>query len=118
LTAPTTEGVVGQAARDGTTTLYRAVKPDELADLQEVGPYRVPPGGAEGKRFFYTPEQVSNFAQLTGDQPYTTTSVEASAAEPMAGEAYAPLGEGQAVFFATPDVPSGPVTIFNYSVLP
>src|SRR6266542_3746750 len=38
----------GVAAEEG-TTIYRAVGPNELADLQNLGRYRVPPGGTEGK---------------------------------------------------------------------
>lgn len=56
-----------RAAKEG-TTLYRAVGPNELADLQNLGRYRVPPGGAEGKYFFETPEQASNFAPHDGRQ--------------------------------------------------
>jgi len=100
------------------TTLYRAVGADELADLQSVGRYRVPPGGTEGKYFFPSPEQVSNFARMMGDQPYTTTSVRVSPAELSRGAPIHPVGEGPAYFFDTPAVPSGPVEIWNRSVLP
>ena len=106
-----------EAAEEG-TTLYRAVGPDELADLQNLGRYRVPPGGAEGKYFFDTPEQASNFARMMGDKPYTTTSVRVSRSELTRGDRINPAREGPGYFFRTPDVPSGPVTTFNRSVLP
>jgi hypothetical protein len=52
-------------------------------------------GRAEGKHFFETPEQASDFARMMGDKPYMTTSVRVS-----------------------PSEPAGAVTIFNHSVLP
>ena len=105
------------AAKSG-TTLYRAVGPDELADLQKLGRYRVPPGGTEGKYFFETSEQASNFARMMGDKPYTTTSVRVPRAGLGKGDRINPAREGPGYFFRTPDMPSGPVTIFNRSVLP
>lgn len=105
-------------ARGGGRTLYRAVGPDELADIQAAGRYRVPAGRTEGKYFFETPEQASNFARMIGDQPYTTTSVRISPSQLGGGQPINPAGEGPGYFFSTPNVPSGPVTIFNYSVLP
>lgn len=106
------------AARGGGRTLYRAVGPDELADIQAAGRYRVPSGGTEGKYFFETPEQASNFARMMGDQPYTTTSVRVSPSQLGRGQPINPAREGPGYFFNAPDVPSGPVTIFNYSVVP
>jgi hypothetical protein len=105
------------AAEEG-TTIYRAVGPNELADLQNLGRYRVPPGGAEGKYFFETPEQASNFARMMGDKPFTTTSVGVSPSELARGDRINRAREGPGYFFRAPDVPSGPVTIFNNSVLP
>jgi len=103
---------------DNGRTLYRAVGADELADIQAAGRYRVAEGMSEGKYFFETPEQASSFARQMGDQPYTTTSVTVSPPVMSAAQPINPAGEGPGFFFATPDVPSGPVTIFNYSVLP
>ena len=107
----------GVAAEGGGITLNRAVGPDELADIQALGKYRVPAGGTEGKYFFETPQQASNFARMMGDQPYTTTSVTVSPAQMGLGQSVNPVGEGPGFFFSTPDVPSGQVTIFNHSVL-
>lgn len=91
---------------------------DELADLQKLGRYRVPPGGAEGKYFFESPQQASNFARMMGDKPYTTTSVWVPRAGLGRGDRINPVREGPGYFFRTPDVPSGPITIFGRSVLP
>jgi RHS repeat-associated protein len=105
------------AAAEG-TTIYRAVGPNELSDIRNVGRYRVRPGGVEGKYFFERPEQASNFARMAGDKPYTTTSVRVSPSELARADLIDPVREGRAYFFRTPFVPAGPVTIFNYSVLP
>jgi hypothetical protein len=104
------------AARTATaeaTTLYRAVGTAELADIQALGRYRVVPGGTEGKYFFKTAEQASNFGHMMGDQPYVTTSVRVSPAELGRGQAINPAGEGPGYFFSTPHVPAGPVTIIK-----
>ncbi|MCP5443160.1 MAG: hypothetical protein H6968_09020 [Chromatiaceae bacterium] len=111
-------GKVTRSGSGGGRTLYRAVGPGELADLQAKGQYRVPAGGTEGKYFFETPEQTSNFARMMGDQPYTTTSVRVSPSELSRGQAINPAREGPGYFFDTPDLPAGPVSIHNHSVLP
>jgi hypothetical protein len=105
-------------AAEGGATLYRAVGAHELQDIEKVGAYRVAAGGTEGKYFFNSPEQASNFARMMGDQPYTTTSVRVPAGQLAHGHPINPAGEGPGYFFPTPHVPSGPVTIFNHSVLP
>jgi hypothetical protein len=74
--------------------------------------------GTEGKYFFETPEQASNFARMMGDAPYTTTSVRISPTELGRGQPIRPAGEGPGYFFPTPHVPFGPVTIFDFSVVP
>jgi hypothetical protein len=119
--AAAAEASAGNAARGGggaSTTLYRGVGPNELADLRQVGQYRVAAGGAEGKYFFKTPEQVSNFARMMGDKAYTTTSVEVSPVQLARGQAVNPAGEGPGYFFPTGNLPTGSVSIFNFSVLP
>jgi len=108
----------GVAAGEG-ATLYRAVGARELADIEAAGfRYRVPAGGVEGKYFFRTPEQASNFARMMGDQPYTTTSVRVFPAELARATPINPAGEGPGYFFSTPDVRTGTVTIWNYWVVP
>lgn len=112
-------GALRSTAARGATTLYRAVTSRELADIgANAGRYRVAAGGTEGKYFFKTPEQASNFARMMGREPYTTTSIRVSPRELARGQLVNPAREGPGYFFSTPDVPSGPVTIFNLSVLP
>ena len=57
--------------------LYRAVEPDELADIVGTGAYRTVPG-LEGKYFFPTQGQADDFAALMTKAdiggPYCTTS--------------------------------------------
>jgi hypothetical protein len=107
----------GVAAKGG-KTLYRAVGPEELADIQKVGGYRVKSGMAEGKYFFDTPEQASNFARMMGKQPYTTTSVRVSGSNLAKGQRINPAKEGPGYFFDTSDVPWGTVRVWDRSVLP
>jgi hypothetical protein len=100
------------------TVLYRGFGPNELRSVQEAGKYAAKIGGTEGKYFFKTPEQVSNFARMMGDKAYTTTSVEVSASELAGGHAISPAGEGAGYFFPAGQLPAGPVTIWDFSVLP
>lgn len=64
-----------------TTTLYRAVGPDELADIQNTGEL-INRGSAEGKYFTDSAESASSYAKQAvksfGDQPYTTVKTEIS----------------------------------------
>jgi hypothetical protein len=105
-------------AAEGGATLYRAVQAGELADIEEFGAYRALSGQTEGKYFFDTPEQASNFAKMSGDAPYTTTSVNVSDAELSLGQRINPAGEGPGYFFPTPNIPPGSVNIFHFSVVP
>ncbi len=107
-----------KVAGGGKTALYRAVGPNELEDIKSLGRFRVKRGGTEGKYFFNTPEQASNFARMVGDKPYTTTSTLVSPSQLAKGQFINPAREGPGRFFSTPDVPSGPVNIFDRSVLP
>jgi RHS repeat-associated protein len=63
------------AADISMTTLYRAVGPDELADVQNTGQL-INRGSAEGKYFTTSAEHASDYAQKAvrgfGDPPYTT----------------------------------------------
>lgn len=72
--------VIGASAGAGkiakrTTTLYRAVSPSELADIQKTGRL-INRGSAEGKYFTNSAEHASEYAKQAvkafGDQPYTT----------------------------------------------
>ena len=60
-------------------TLYRAVQPDELADIQRTGRF-VNRGSAEGKYFSLTGEGTSGYAkqavQAFGDPAYTLVTTQ------------------------------------------
>ncbi|MFD2256890.1 RHS repeat-associated core domain-containing protein [Luteolibacter algae] len=62
-----------------TTTLYRAVGPDELADISQTGQL-INRGSAEGKYFTTSAEHASDYAQQAvrrfRDPPYTTIMTE------------------------------------------
>jgi hypothetical protein len=66
--------IAGLAATKQTTVLYRAVGPDELADIQLVGALRNF-GSAEGKYFTTSAEAAASYAKQAvkgfGDAPYT-----------------------------------------------
>ena len=61
------------------TTLYRAVKPEELVDIQEMGAF-VNRGFAEGKYFSTTTQGASSYAKQAyygfGDPPYTLVTTQ------------------------------------------
>ena len=65
----------GKVPKRGTTTLYRAVGPDELSDIQRTGQL-INRGSAEGKYFTSSSEHASDYARQAvrafGDPPYTT----------------------------------------------
>lgn len=84
LSGPAMEGNVGFwqssfAAKGGTTPLWRAVKPEELADIQAQGIFRNL-GSAEGKYFSTTAEGAASYAKQAvkgfGDPPYTLIKTE------------------------------------------
>jgi hypothetical protein len=59
------------------TEVYRAVPPNELADIQLTGTYRLLPGGGEVKYFYPSIEQaykVQTLFRNLGNQKYTVTS--------------------------------------------
>lgn len=66
-------------AGEATTTLYRAVGPDELSDIQNTGEL-INRGSAEGKYFTSSSADASSYAQQAvsafGDAPYTTVKVD------------------------------------------
>ena len=67
------------AAKEGTTPLWRAVKPGELADIQAQNAFRNL-GQAEGKYFSTTPEGAASYAKQAfygfKDPPYTLIKTE------------------------------------------
>jgi hypothetical protein len=97
--------------------LYRSVSPDELADIQRAGRYRLN-RGSEGKRFFPTFEQASRFSwliQKIDRRPYTVTSIEVDLAALRNVESFAPATEGPAIFLGSP--PAGRPTVHTYTGL-
>ena len=71
----------GLSAARGTSTLFRAVGPDELADIQSTGALRSI-AGLEGKYFTTSAEAASSYARQAvrafGDPPYTIIRVNVS----------------------------------------
>ena len=65
---------VAKGANDEVVDLYRAVMPDELANIQNTGKF-INRGSAEGKYFTTSAEQASDYARQAvrafGDPPYT-----------------------------------------------
>ena len=65
---------VSTTPSENSLTLYRAVQPDELADIQRTGQF-INRGSAEGKYFSLTGEGASSYAKQAvesfGDPPYT-----------------------------------------------
>lgn len=105
----------GAGAGDDVTRLYRAVEPDELADIMGTGVYRTPAGGAEGKYFFPTQAQAENFASMMskgGRGPYCITSgcIPTSALQNV--DRISPAGEGTAYF-----VPREVLPYFNNIII-
>lgn len=62
-------------------------------------------GHTEGKHFFKSPEQASNYAKTIGDKPYTTTPVKVSPGTLVNGQPINPAGEGPGYFFQTEHIP-------------
>lgn len=66
---------------EGTTSLYRAVSPSELADIKSTGQF-INRGSALGKYFSTTPEGAASYAKQAvsafGDEPYSMVSTEIS----------------------------------------
>jgi hypothetical protein len=101
-----------EEAVQGGTTLYRAVEPGELADIQASGgAYRVPEGIGNGKYFYPTQEQAANFSNLNPGRSYTITSAQfpnSILSQSWSGRI---AGEGPPYFIPGQYFPYGPVTI-------
>lgn len=82
--------------------IYRAVEPDELADLVGSGQYRNIPGIGHGKYFFPTRQQADAFAEMMTKRgmggPYCTTSGCIPADLLRQIERITPAGEGAAYY--------------------
>ena len=98
-------------AEDVGTTLFRAVEPGELSDIEASGVYRVPEGMAEGKYFYPTEEQAANFARMNPGREYTLTHSQFPSGV-LKGSWYGTIGgEGPAYFIPSEYFPRGPVSI-------
>lgn len=68
-------------AASGVTMLYRAVNPEELADIQATGQF-INRGSAMGKYFSTSPQGVASYARQAvsalGDEPYAMVSTRIS----------------------------------------
>jgi hypothetical protein len=77
-----TVGCALAAGGGGTTTLFRAVKDGELADIEATGAFRTPAGMAEGKYFSTTAEGAATYGKEAygawpHEGPYTLIRTEA-----------------------------------------
>jgi len=108
--APEDDEAVLAAEEEG-TTLFRAVEPGELSDIQASGAYRVPEGIGGGKYFYPTQEQAANFARLNPGRSYTLTSSQFP--EDVFGASWHDTigGEGPAHFIPREFFPHGPVNV-------
>lgn len=114
-------GSISNAAKEGTTTLYRTVLQNELDDIAVTGAYRLPQGHAEVKGFFSTAEEAAGFARkmfqrAPGEGPYTITSITVPNSFLRGSQWQSIAGEGNAMFLRT--MPSGPVKVFTFSPNP
>lgn len=98
------------AAEEG-ITLFRAVEPGELADINATATYRVPEGMGEGKYFYPTQEQAANFARLNPGRSYTLTSSTFPNSVLEGSYSGTVSGEGTIRFIPSQYFPHGPVNI-------
>jgi len=94
--------VAAEEGASGGTQLFRVTGPDETADINATGGYRVPEGGTEGKYFYPTEEQANAMAGKMAAQGYPSPlSLTSGYASPdvLGGfDSIAPAGEGPAYF--------------------
>lgn len=90
------------APRAPVERIYRAVEPDELADLMGSGQYRNIPGIGDGKYFFPTHAQAEAFADMMTKRgmggPYCVTSGCIPANVLRQVDRISPAGEGAAYY--------------------
>jgi hypothetical protein len=96
-------------AQEAEKQIFRAVGPEEAADIAEEGAYRNP-FGLEGKYFFPTQVQAENIAAMFTKAgiggPYTLTSGLIAQSVLDGAEAVSAAGEGAAFFLRTAQLPS------------
>lgn len=114
--------VMTSSADEGLECLYRAVGPDELADIMSSGQFRSIPG-LEGKYFTTSPQAASNYAQQAvrafGDEPYTIVSTNAPTSV-VNQPGISAIVDGGIPAYVIPNssLPGLTPTIWNYSPLP
>ncbi len=89
-------------ATGGSQRIFRAVEPDELADLVGSGQYRNIPGIGDGKYFFPTKQQADAFDEMMVKRnmggPFCTTSGCIPSNLLRQVERITPAGEGAAYY--------------------
>jgi hypothetical protein len=108
--------VSAAAGSDELVEIFRAVGPNELADIRLTGHYR--PGGisVNGKYFYPTAQQVTNFVEMASRtkllaKPYTMSSTIVRRSD--LPKPIDPVKEGLAYFFEADKIPQGAVKIFE-----
>ncbi|HYO56161.1 kelch repeat-containing protein [Archangium sp.] len=116
----------GKAANGGgekLVDLYRAVGPDELADIRATGAFRTLPGVAEGKYFTTSAEAAASYARQAvksfGDAPYTIVHTQAPESVLRMPDVYASVDRGiPAYVIPINALPGLQPQILNYSPVP
>lgn len=102
-------GTAAKGVSTATTTVFRAVGPEELASIRAVGGYTPGPGNI-GKYFYPTQAQAESLAarytELGIGGPYTITSGKVPTALLDDVDAIYPAGEGPAWFIHNEQLPS------------
>lgn len=114
---------IGNKISDAAITLYRAVLPQELADITATEAYRILPGQTEVKYFFTTAEDASSFARNMyfrnpSEGSYFITSMRVSQSELAQANVQYIAGEGTAVIYEGWAIPQNPITIMNSAPIP
>jgi RHS repeat-associated protein len=114
---------LSKKAEDPLVDLYRAVGPDELADIQKLDAFRNPIG-IEGKYFTKTGEEAASYARQAvegfGDAPYTIvkTQIPQSMLEQAGSFAEVDVGRIGAHVLPTDVLPGLKPEILNFSPYP
>jgi RHS repeat-associated protein len=114
---------LGEQVLKGETTLYRAVKSGELADIDANGVYQSLPGQVEGKYFYTSADDAARFGRdmyriNTFEGPYTITSTTVPNLALQPASELTLLGEGNAVFLPSSSLPNTAVQILSSSPIP
>jgi len=84
-----------QAAKGGSRRLYRAVEPEEVADLRATGQFRPSPTGSESKYFYGSRKEAARFARAMNAQGYRYNRITSGVFDPdLLGRLGRPLLSG------------------------